>query len=177
MAVLVCGRARASPARARPLQRTHASGVRVFSAETKRPRLNSSRADVAGVCRPGATGTRYRLRSADLRSRLRLRVRARNTNGGTTVTSLPTREITRAAPTATRAAATAIPAATRQPSSPTTEASAPPPPAPPPEGGDSSPSPPSPTPTLDTLESELQTIVEQVEQAAGTASEAVPSAL
>jgi subtilisin family serine protease len=124
-----------------------------------------------------ATGAKYRLRSADLRSRLRLRVRARNAQGGTTATSAPTRAIRRAASATPHTATTAAAAARSEPPR-TTDANAPPPaPAPPvalpPEGGDSSPSPP-PTP-LDTLESGVQTIVEQVEQTAETAGEAVPS--
>ena len=122
----------------------------------------------------GATEAKYRLRAADQRSRLRLRVRARNAQGGATAMSAPTREIRHAAATAPQAATSAATAARSQPP-PTTEASAPPPaPAPaaalPPEGSDSPASPP-PTP-LDTLESDVQTVVEQVEQTAG---EALPS--
>jgi Subtilase family len=124
----------------------------------------------------GATGPKYRLRSADLRSRLRLRVRAGNANGGTTAISLPTGEIRRAIATERRAATTAAAAAGSEPPR-TTDASASqpapaPPAAPPPEGGDS---PSSPTP-LDTVESGVQTVVEQVEQTAETAGEPVPRA-
>jgi subtilase family protein len=121
----------------------------------------------------GATGAKYRLRSADLRSRLRLRVRAHNANGSTTAISLPTAEIQRGTTTASRVSTTAATAAGSEPPH-TTEASAPQPvPAPsvavPPEGGDS---PTSPTP-LDTLES-VATIVAEVEQAAETAGEPIP---
>lgn len=123
----------------------------------------------------GATGATYRLRSADLRSRLRLRVRAHNARGGTTAVSLPTAEIRRGTATASRAATTAATTAGSEPPR-TTDASAPQPaPAPPadvpPEGGDSPPSPP-----LDTVESGVQTIVGQVEQTAETAGEPVPRA-
>jgi hypothetical protein len=126
----------------------------------------------------GATGAKYRLRAADLRSRLRLRVRANNANGGTAATSAPTRAIRRAASAAPHTATTAAMAARSEPRR-TTEANAPPPgPAPqvaaPPEGGESPPSPP-PTP-LDTLEPGVQTIVELVEQTAESAGKALPSA-
>jgi subtilisin family serine protease len=122
----------------------------------------------------GARRAKYRLRSVDLRSRLRLRVRAKNTHGATTATSAPTRAIRRAAPTALRVASTASTATQSWPLPPTTEPNAPPPAARPPEGDDTSPSQPSPPSTLvDTLESEMQTIVEQVEQTAETASEAI----
>jgi subtilisin family serine protease len=126
----------------------------------------------------GATGAKYRLRSADLRSRLRLRVRARNGQGGTTATSAPTREIRRAAATAPRAATTASTARQSGPLPPTTELSAPPA-AQPPEGDDTpptTPSEPSPPSTLvDTLESGVQTIVERVEQAAEPSARLSPA--
>jgi hypothetical protein len=124
----------------------------------------------------GTTGAKYRLRSADLGSRLRLRVRARNAQGGTTATSAPTREIRRATSAAPDVETTAATAARSRPPR-STDASAPPPapspPALPPEDGDNPPSQPD-TP-LDTLESGVQTILQQVEQTAETADEVSPA--
>ncbi|MGH3047626.1 MAG: S8 family peptidase [Gaiellaceae bacterium] len=128
-----------------------------------------------------ARGPKYRLRAADLRSRIRVRVRAKNAHGGTTATSTPTRTIMRAATTRTRAATTAATAAKSAPP-PTTEASQPPtaattPTAAPPGGGDSSPSPsPTPSPPPEILAPDVDTIIEQIGQIAETASEAIPGA-
>lgn len=128
-----------------------------------------------------ARGPKYRLRAADLRSRIRVRVRAKNAHGGTTATSTPTRTIMRAATTRTRAATTAATAAKSAPP-PTTQASQPPtaattPTAAPPGGGDSSPSPsPRPSPPPETLAPDVDTIIEQIGQIAETASEAIPGA-
>jgi subtilisin family serine protease len=118
----------------------------------------------------GATAATYRLRARDLHSRLRVKVRATNANGGRTARSAPTREIMVAAPAASRTAP-ATTAGTRPESSPSAGTSSPAPTNPPPEGGTA----PSPTTPVDTVASEIQTVVEEVEQAAATADEAIPS--
>jgi subtilisin family serine protease len=120
----------------------------------------------------GATAAKYRVRARDLRSRLRVKVRASNANGAKTATSVATRQIIVAAPAAPR---TAIASATGAGSAPppSAGASSPPPAAPPPGGGGTAPSP-TPTP-VDTVASEVQAVVEEVEQAAATAAEAIPT--
>jgi subtilisin family serine protease len=115
----------------------------------------------------GATATSYRVTKRDLRSTLRVKVKARNANGTRTARSAPTRQITAASP---RTASSAV-ASAESDQPPSTGASSPPQDAPPPEGGGSEPPPPPPPPSpVDTVVSEVQTVVEEVEETAPAAN-------
>jgi hypothetical protein len=106
----------------------------------------------------GATAASYRATKNDRRSTLRVKVKARNANGASAARSAPTRAIMAAAP---RAASTTV-ASAEGDAAPSTGASSPPQDAPPPEGGGTEP-PPPPTP-MDTVTSDVQAVVEEVEQ-------------
>ena len=103
-----------------------------------------------------ATGSTYRLKSRDLRSRLRVKVKATNANGSRTARSRPTSSVQRAAPTVQEVGSTA----------PIEDGS-----APPPSGEPSSPSEPPPPGATGGIEptpvegvvSELQGVLETVE--------------
>src|ERR671919_1272870 len=128
---------------------------------------------------PGATGTKYRLRGADLRVRIRLRVRANNAYGRRTARSAPTRAIRPAAGARARVTTTVATDAMSAPASTTQGSTAPPanpPTAPPPEAPAGSPPSPTPSQPPETLAPDVDTIIEEIEQLAETSSEAVPGA-
>jgi hypothetical protein len=106
----------------------------------------------------GATAPTYQVTRKDLRSTLRVKVRASNDNGARTARSAPTPQIRAAAAGAASAGMTS---AESEPP-PSDGASSPPPPAPPPDDGGTEPVPP-PSP-VDTATSEVQAVVEEVEQ-------------
>jgi subtilisin family serine protease len=108
----------------------------------------------------GATAVSYRVTRKDVRSTLRVKVKARNANGASTARSAPTRAIVAAAP---RAASTTV-ASAESDAAPSAGASSPPQDAPPPEGGGTEPPPPPPPTPIDTVTSEVQAVVEEVEQ-------------
>jgi subtilisin family serine protease len=110
----------------------------------------------------GATAASYRATKNDRRSTLRVKVKAHNANGTRAARSAPTRAIMAAAP---RAASITV-ASAESDAAPSAGASSPP--EPPPEGGGTEPPPPPPPPPpptpIDTVTSEVQAVVEEVEQ-------------
>jgi hypothetical protein len=106
-----------------------------------------------------ATGSTYRVKSRDLRSRLRVRVTATNANGARSARSLPTRTIEPAEPTVQQAGTTepvdggSGPPPSGEPTEPTE------PTEPPPGGaGETEPTP------VDTVMSEIKGVVETIQE-------------